>query len=158
MKTIYLMRHAKSSKDIFGITDIERPLLLEGIENTKQTTEHLKKINVIIRNIVSSPAKRAYETASVVAQGFGVKKDDILTYDELYKPDIPAFEDCLFSLPDDWDHVLLVSHNPGITEFAESLYRIGESMPTGSILALSFEMDKWINLYASIPEMKFYLK
>lgn len=152
------MRHARSSKDLFGITDIERPLLLEGIEKTRQTTEHLKKINIIIRNIVSSPAKRAYETALVVAQGFGIKKDEILTYDELYKPDIPAFEDCLFSLPDDWDHVLLVSHNPGITEFADSLYQIGDAMPTGSILSLSFDMDKWINLYASIPEKKFYIK
>ncbi|HLO90018.1 MAG TPA: histidine phosphatase family protein [Lentimicrobium sp.] len=158
MKTLYLMRHARASKDMNGITDYDRPLLMEGIENTQKMTDHLKSLKITIKHIVTSPAKRAMKTATTVAHGYGIRREDILSYDELYKPDIPAFEDCIFSLPDDWDHVMLVSHNPGISDFADSLIRIEESMPTGSIISISFDMDRWINLYASPPLLNFFLQ
>lgn len=158
MKTLYLMRHAKSSKDIVGIADIDRPLLLEGSETTKRMTDHLKSLKIIVKHIVSSPAKRAYDTAVILARGFNIAVDKILVYDELYKPDIPAFEDCIFSLPDDWDHVVLVSHNPGISDFAQSIMRVEEDLPTAAIISISFDMDRWINLYASPPLLNFFLQ
>lgn len=158
MKTLYLMRHAKSSKDIVGIADIDRPLLLEGSETTKRMTDYLKSQKIMIRHIVSSPAKRAYDTAVILAHGYGIKEDQILVYDELYKPDIPAFEDCIFSLPDNWDHVVLVSHNPGISDFAQSIMRVKEDMPTAGIISISFDMDRWINLYASPPLLNFFFQ
>lgn len=158
MKTLYLMRHARASKDVYGITDIDRPLLLEGVEDSQRISERLKDMKVIVRHIVSSPAKRAIETATIVAKSFGISRESILIYDELYKPDIPAFEDCIFSLPDDWDHVMLVSHNPGISDFSDSLIEFEESMSTGSIISISFNMERWINLYASPPMQNFYLQ
>lgn len=157
MKTLYLMRHAKSSRDMFGISDIERPLLMEGIEDTQRIGMHLKSLKIGIRHIVSSPAKRAMKTATTIAAGFGIKRDEILVYNDLYKPDIPAFEDCIFSLPNDWDHVLLVSHNPGISDFAQSLLNGLESMPAGSLLVIACDTDSWINLYAAPRQLKFFL-
>jgi phosphohistidine phosphatase len=157
MKTLYLMRHAKASRDIIGIGDIDRPLLLEGIEGTRRVVDHMIEKNIVIKHIVSSPALRAMETANIVAHGYGYSKDDILVYDELYKPDIIAFEDCIFSLADDWDHVMLVSHNPGITHFAESLVNMDEAVHTAGILSLSFPMDRWMNLYAALPIYNFFI-
>jgi phosphohistidine phosphatase len=158
MKTLYLMRHAKSVQDLNNIADIDRPLMHEGVDNTHTMADYLKSEKIKIRHIVSSPAKRAIATAEIMAREFGIGKDGILTYDELYKPDIPAFEDSIFSLPDDWDHVLLISHNPGITQFAMSLVHPGETMPTAGILSLSFEMERWINLYASPPVFNFFIQ
>lgn len=157
MKTLYLMRHAKASQNLYGIIDIDRPLLTEGIEDSHLIANHLKDQNIHIKHLVSSPAIRAFETAEAVAHIFGIKKDEILTYDELYKADIPAFEDCIFSLPDTWDHVMLVSHNPGITQFAGSLVKLEEPMPTAGVLSITFNMEKWINLYASSPIMNFLI-
>lgn len=158
MKTLYLLRHAKASRDMNGIADIDRPLMLEGIENTKLIARKLKKSNAHIMHMVSSPAVRAFETAKTFGHEFGIPKDDILVYNELYKPDIPAFEDCIFSLPDNWNHVVIVSHNPGISDFASSLLKVNYDLATAGILAASFNIDKWINLYISVPKVNFYLK
>lgn len=158
MKTLYLMRHARASREVYGISDIDRPLLLEGVEDSHRIGERLKEMKIIVRHLVSSPAKRALETAAVIAKTFGIREESILVYDELYKPDIPAFEDCIFSLPDDWDHVMLVSQNPGISDFSDSLIEFEESMTTGSVLSISFNMERWINLYASPPMLNFYLQ
>lgn len=152
------MRHAKSVQDVHGIADIDRPLMQEGINSTHIMADHLKAQKIRIKHIVSSPAKRAIATTEIMAKAFGISKESILVYDELYKADIPAFEDCIFSLPDDWDHVMLVSHNPGITQFAMSLVQLGELMPTAGVLSLSFEMERWMNLYASPPVFNFFIQ
>lgn len=157
MKTLYLMRHAKASQNMFGVADIDRPLLTEGIEDSRRMAFHLMDLNIKIKHIVTSPAKRAHNTAEIVAHAFGINTEDILTYDELYKADIPAFEDCLFSLPDDWDHVMLISHNPGITQFAMSLTRLEEAMPTAAILSLTYEIPRWLNLYTATPVHNFII-
>jgi len=151
------MRHAKAFHYMHGIADIDRPLLDEGIETTRLVIGYLKEKKVQIRNIVSSPAMRAITTAELIAKGFGVDKDDIQVFNDLYKADIPAFEDCIYSLPDEWDHVFLVSHNPGISEFAAELAVIPESLPTAGIVSLCFDMKKWINLCAAKPVINFFL-
>lgn len=151
------MRHAKASHYMQGIADIDRPLLEEGIETTRLVCSHLKDLNLQIRNIVSSPAIRAKATAEIIAQSFGIANDDIQVFNDLYKADIPAFEDCIYSLPDEWEHVLLVSHNPGITEFAADMADIPGSLPTAGIVSLSFDMMKWINLFAAKPVINFFL-
>lgn len=157
MKTLYLMRHAKASQNMFGISDIDRPLQTEGIEDSRRMAFHLMDMHIKIKHIVSSPAKRAMATAEVIAQAFNIETEEILVYDELYKADVPAFEDCLFSLPDDWDHVMLVSHNPGITQFAGSLTKLDESMATSAILSLSYDIPRWLNLYAATPIHNFHI-
>lgn len=157
MKTLYLMRHAKASQNMFGVSDIDRPLLTEGIEDSRRMAFHLMDLHIKIKHIVSSPAKRALSTAEVVAHAFNIETEDILVYDELYKADIPAFEDCLFSLPDDWDHVMLVSHNPGITQFAGSLTKLYESLPTSAILSLTYDIPRWLNLYTATPVHNFLI-
>ncbi len=158
MKTLFLMRHAKSVQDLNGIADIDRPLLQEGINGAHKLADHLKSEKIHVRHIVSSPAKRAIATTEIIAKTFGIGKDDILVYDELYKADIPAFEDCIYSLPDDWDDVMLVSHNPGITQFARNLAHLDEPMPTSGVLSLSFNMDRWLNLYSSPPVFNFLMQ
>jgi phosphohistidine phosphatase len=71
MKTLYLMRHAKSSQNMFGVADIDRPLLTEGIEDSRRMAFHLMDLDIKIKHIVTSPAKRALATAEIVAHAFG---------------------------------------------------------------------------------------
>lgn len=157
MKTLYLMRHAKASHNMHGIADIHRPLLDEGVAAARLVADRLKEIKINIRHIISSPALRAIGTAEAIANSFGLKKDDIQIYQDLYKADTPAFEDCIYSLPDEWDHILIVSHNPGISAFAADLAAIGEDLPTAGLVSLTFNMDKWINLFGVKPVLDFFL-
>ncbi len=151
------MRHAKASHYLQGIADIHRPLLDEGVSATRLVADHLKKLKIHILHIVSSPALRATGTAETLANSFGVAKYDIQIYHDLYKADIPAFEDCIYSLPDEWDHVLIVSHNPGISQFAADLAGIRDDLPTAGLISLTFAMDKWINLFGVKPVINFFL-
>lgn len=158
MKTLYLLRHAKVSQHHHNnMQDIDRPLVIEGIENMQKVSNHLKESGIEIRHIVTSPATRTMQTADIVAKTFNLNTDSILIYQELYKPDIPAFEDCIFSLSDNWDHVVIVSHNPGISDFANSLHLLNEEMATSAVLSLSFDTDKWIDMYAVLPVFNFYV-
>lgn len=152
------MRHAKASHYLQGIADIHRPLLDEGVSATRLVADHLKGLKINIRHIVSSPALRATGTAEAIAQSFSLAKDDIQVYHDLYKADIPAFEDCIYSLPDEWDHVLIVSHNPGISQFAADLAGISDDLPTAGLISLTFTMDKWINLFGVRPVVDFFLQ
>ncbi len=146
MKTLYLMRHAKAYQERDKYKDFDRPLTSQGIEDTKRIAAQLKTQNVEIKNIVCSPSVRTKETASALASELGIAKNTILMDDSLY--DSVDIEDCVFSLPDEWDHALLIGHNPSITQFASQLTTIYESIPTAGVIGVVINIDKWSDLFS----------
>lgn len=93
---------------------------------------------------VSSPAKRARKTAKYFAEAYDVKKTEIKLVDELYPATVPAFQKTVADLDPKVNTVAIFSHNPGITEFANSLTNVRiDDMPTCSIFALSADTDSW---------------
>ena len=78
MKSVIIVRHAKSSWDDFSIPDFDRPLNERGKEDGPKMAKRLLNKKISIDAFISSPAKRAIKTATLFAHEFGRKKDDII--------------------------------------------------------------------------------
>src|SRR5690349_9793579 len=100
MKTILLVRHAKSSWENFSVTDEERPLNDRGKKNAPEMAKRLLKKNIAIDAFISSPAKRAKTTAEYFAEEYGVSKKKIILIPELYMAAAAAFINTIQNAPE----------------------------------------------------------
>src|SRR4051794_2149315 len=109
MKTLILVRHAKSSWDQPVLSDFERPLNERGKKDAPEMAKRLKEKGIKIDQFVSSPARRARKTAKYFAEEFDVKKDDIKMVEALYGADHSAFAETISGLDNDHETVILFS-------------------------------------------------
>jgi phosphohistidine phosphatase len=157
MKTLVLVRHAKSSWDNMDQEDIDRPLNDRGKKDAPDMAKRLKDKGIKADVFVSSPAKRARRTAVFFAEELGGKKDDITLVDELYMAAPSSFERVISSLPDKYDTAVVFGHNPGITEFVNTLTNVKvDDMPTCAVFAVSGDTDKWGTFRASDKKFLFF--
>ncbi len=153
MKQLLLIRHAKSSWDDPSLSDFERPLNERGKKDAPAMAKKLKDKKIKIDAFVSSPAKRARQTCKYFAKEFDFKKKDIVLEPKLYEAGEESFYKTVEDLKNKWDRVAIVSHNPGITSFANSLTETKiDDMPTSSIFAIKIDTDKWKNFRAAKKE------
>ena len=144
MKTLILVRHAKSSWDKVGMDDIERPLNERGKEDAPVMARRLKDKKIDIDIFVSSPAKRAHRTCKYFAKEYDVDKKDILLMDKLFGASITAFLEVISKLDNKHKSAIIFSHNPGITEFANTLTTVRiDNMSTCSMFAVQANVDRW---------------
>lgn len=157
MKTILLIRHAKSSWENFTVSDEERPLNERGKKNAPEMARRLLKKKILIDAFISSPAKRAHTTARYFAEVYGVPKDNIILVPELYMAGTEAFTNTIRNAPSKAGTIALFSHNNGITEFANRLTaaRI-DDMPTCAVFAVKCNIDHWQEFTAGNNEFYFF--
>ncbi len=145
MKTLILVRHAKSSWDVPGLSDYERPLNERGKKDAPEMAKRLKDRGVQIDQIVTSPAKRAKRTARYFADAFNIDKDDILNIEDLYGAMPESFARTVASLQDKYNTIAIFSHNPGISDYAASLSNVRvDDMPTCAVFAVQAGVDNWM--------------
>ncbi len=144
MKSLILVRHAKSSWDDASVPDFERPLNERGKKDAPEMAKRLRHQKVKIDAIISSPAKRAKRTAKEFAKEYNIDKEEIIYEEKLYMASESAFLDVIKNAKNKFDHIAIFSHNPGITEFANSLTdsRI-DNMPTCSVFAVNVDTNEW---------------
>lgn len=141
MKELLLIRHAKSSWDDFSIPDFDRPLNERGKRDAPEMAERLRKQKVNIEALISSPAKRAKKTAEAFGKEFDIQPVFI---DELYHANDQAFINAILKIPDDVKTAAIFSHNPGITEFANTLTDTRtDNIPTTGVFAVKIETQGW---------------
>ena len=87
MKTLYVVRHAKSSWDQEDLSDFDRPLNERGLKNAPEMAQRLMEGSTIPQLIISSPAKRAISTARILAKEFGISEDAIKQEASIYEGD-----------------------------------------------------------------------
>ena len=140
MKSVCLVRHAKSSWKDLSLHDKERPLNKRGKHDAPMMAQKLKTKGVVPDIILSSPAKRAYKTA----KHFGKIYDLPVTLDErLYEADTHVLKRVLQEAFETYDHVMLVSHNPGLTDFNDAISDIPlYNIPTAGIVCITFPAHK----------------
>jgi phosphohistidine phosphatase len=158
MKTLVIIRHAKSSWDDTSMSDIDRPLNDRGKHDAPAMAKRLIKAGVAIDRFVSSPAKRARQTAELFAHEYEVKEKKIRFIPELYHATEPAFEAVVDDLDDDDDTVAIFSHNPGITAFVNTLtsaIRI-DNMPTCGVFVVRNDVKHWKDFRAGGPQFGFF--
>lgn len=144
MKTLLLIRHAKSDWGNDGLSDFDRPLNDRGKKDAPVMAERLLKREVKPDLFISSPAKRAAKTASIFAETYGVAKKEIMLVDALYLPATDVFYNVLEKLDDQYNQVALFSHNNGITDFANELTNARiDNIPTCGIFAINIYLSHW---------------
>jgi len=158
MKRLYLVRHAKSSWNSPGQDDLDRPLLEMGLKRTRLMIDYLKNHNVNIDLILCSPAVRAFETAKLFAWALEVPEEAIRVERGIYAANPDHLADQFFDLPDKVDSLMLVGHNPGITEFANLFLTTKiDMMPTSAIVGIEFATDNWEEILKCKSKKLFYV-
>jgi len=144
MKTIYIVRHAKSSWADANVSDVNRPLMEKCIKRTLKIINFLLERNVYPDAIISSHAKRAFDTAKLIAEGLNFPKQNITINKNIYETDEENILNEVFALDNTLNKVMLVGHNPGMTQFANFfLNEKIDYMPTSAVAGISFYTDKW---------------
>jgi phosphohistidine phosphatase len=157
MKTLLLVRHAKSSWDQPGITDFDRPLNERGKKDAPQMAKRVKEKGIELDHLISSPAKRARKTAKYFAEEFGFKKDDVKLVEGLNGATQSEFLQAVKDISDKYDTVALFSHNPGITDFASSLTKVRvDDMPTCAVFALQIQTNRWKDFMSAEKNFLFF--
>ena len=143
MKRLLLVRHAKSSwKTAAG--DFERPLNERGVMDAPLMGVRLQHFAAPADLIVTSPARRARMTAELLAAALHYDAAAIVEAEEIYQAGLEDLQGVVRRLDDAFSTVLLVGHNPGITNFANWLCGAGiDSMPTAAAAVVELAVESW---------------
>ena len=143
MKTLFLVRHAKSSKDDPTLVDRDRPLADRGRKEAPKMGKRLAKRDVKPDLVVSSPALRALTTAQLITAEIGYERKDIVVDDRLYASSADGLLAVIRALDKKFDRVMLVGHNPEFTELAHRLSIDIVDLPTCAVAEFRFDTNKW---------------
>lgn len=155
MKTLYLLRHAKSSWDDPDLDDRERPLNERGQRAAPAMAYHMKTRGYRPDLVLCSPATRCVQTLEALAENLGELS---VRYDEaLYLATPGILHGFVTDLDPGLDQVLIIAHNPGIGEFARMMADPGDDhyaemagkFPTAGLAVLTSPANAWTDLGAT---------
>ena len=156
MKSLVILRHAKSSWDSAHLTDFQRPLNERGVHDAPRIGKALRERGIKPDLILSSPAERAKQTVEAVVKA-------------AHLPLIPQFVDTIYGaslqelltiirgLPDTTDCVLMVGHNPGFEELVSLLTGTERHMSTAALAHIVFEEGDWENIGHKPGELAWFV-
>jgi len=144
VKQLILVRHAKSSWKTHGVSDFDRPLNKRGEHDAPMMGRRLAALDIVPDVIIASPARRAIDTAEIIARETGVPLDQVLPDIRIYAATASALIRAIREWDDNWDQVLMVGHNPGIRDAGMLL--VGDVIgpfPTCAVLSIELHVDHW---------------
>jgi phosphohistidine phosphatase len=142
MKTLLLLRHAKSDWDDTSLRDFDRPLAARGERDAPRIGKALRKRGPLPDLIISSPAVRAKATIEAVIEAAKLKL--AIRFDEtIYGASSPELMKLIRRSPDGNSCVLLVGHNPGFEDLVGRLTGSHERMPTAALACIDFQINRW---------------
>lgn len=160
MRTLYLLRHAKSSWDDPGLPDRERPLAPRGVRDAKRIATHLLRLEIAPGLVLCSPALRARQTLEPIEAT--VPEAPVEVDERLYGASSETLLERVRAVPDEVPSVLLIGHNPGLQDLAlllaargDELERLEAKFPTAALATLSLE--RWSSLGAGDAELGAYV-
>ena len=151
MKTLTLLRHAKSGWDDPVARDFDRPLNGKGQRAATLVGRHLKGAGLVFDHIVASPAVRVVQTLEHVETGLGRRLGPAWEK-RIYLASAATLLDVVHGLPDAAGHVLLAGHNPGLEDLVLMLVpdaggplraEVERKFPTASVATMEFAVDDW---------------
>ncbi len=163
MKTLFLLRHAKSSWDDPGLADHDRPLAPRGRRAAKKLGEHIRREGLAPQLVLCSSARRARETLDGIAPALG-DEPEVRIEPALYGATPGDLIDRIHEVPEDFESTMLIGHNPAIQELALTLASAGPELdaiarkyPTGALATLSFE-GTWPELAPGAAELVAFVR
>ena len=159
MKKLYLVRHAKSTRQYSELPDFERPLNNRGRADAPVMGELLKGMNIIPDLIISSPATRAIATARLMAEHLDYPLNKILVSEDVYEAWLEDLVKVLKAVNPSHISVMLIGHNPGLQLVAEYITdSTFDNISTCGILGIELMLDNWKDLRKSCGKTLFFEK
>ena len=151
MKTLTLVRHAKSSWKDTSLSDRDRPLNKRGKRDAPEMGRRIVAAGIRPSLIVSSPAVRAWTTAKIIADEIGYPREFLQRDNGLYLATVNGILDVIVTQDVGFSSLMLVGHNPGFTDFANYLVPgLTNNMPTAAVVSVEIDSDDW-SLYDKPP-------
>jgi phosphohistidine phosphatase len=150
VKTLYLLRHAKSSWDDPGLPDFDRPLAKRGRKACVVIAEHIEREGIAPEMVLCSPSRRTRETLAGILDAIP-GNSRIERPDELYGGGAGTILALVNGVPDDAASVMVIGHNPGIQAATLQLAGAGEQLdeaqakfPTATLATIEANIDAWL--------------
>lgn len=143
MKTLFIIRHAKSSWDNDQLSDYDRPLNKRGLRDAPFMATLLRDQGIKPELILASPSMRTSQTTEFFAQIMGIDSD-LIKYDPLiYESDTHTLLNIINQIENSKSVVFLVGHNPSLSNLASLLTGTAIILPTCGIASITFPVDSW---------------
>lgn len=153
MKTLFVLRHAKSSWDSPELSDFERPLNERGEEAAPFMGELMKEKNLAPDLIVSSPAERAKQTATLVKNS--AEFDAEIRFNErIYEASPLTLIHIISEFDDKFDSAMIVGHNPGLESLVRILSGERHRMPTAALALIELDIENWSEIAANSGNLR----
>lgn len=142
MKTLILLRHAKSSWKDSTKEDFDRPLNGRGLKAAPEVGKFMRRQGLQPDLLLSSPAERARRTTALIIES--AKLTAALRYDErIYEASVARLLEIVSQIEESVNVVLMVGHNPGLEELLEHLTGESQHMPTAALAQISLDIERW---------------
>lgn len=144
MKTLFIIRHAKSSWEYDALHDLERPLTDRGMTDALRMAGLMREKNVHPGIVITSPALRALTTARVFSDLLGYDKNKIILHADLYFKEISDILQVVREKGAQHDVVFIFGHNPTLSNLAHACTgTFTDMLPTCGIVAVNFNVESW---------------
>jgi len=144
MKTVFFIRHAKSSWDDPSLRDIDRPLNPRGLRDAPFMAKLVRGKNPDLDKIISSPANRAFTTASFFAKEFGIGEAEIVVKKEIYEAFTADVTTIIQNLTVDINTILIFGHNPTFTSLTNLFSKdYIPNVPTCGVAKVTANVADW---------------
>ncbi len=153
MKKLLLIRHAKATHES-GYIDFERPLTQSGLQDAATMAGRLKQYTYTPQLLLSSPALRTISTANVFSQHLAVPVAEEIK--RIYEADEHDLVEIVEQLPNEYDFIGLVGHNPGISQLLYYLSGQIQDMPTCALALMEFNIDKWTDIKTDSGKLVYF--
>ncbi len=155
MKRLFIVRHAKSSWDFPELDDSARPLNKRGKRNAPEMGQRLANRKVVPESIISSPAKRASDTAKLIAKEISFESHKIQNEPMFYLASVKNMVAVLQAVPNDVETLMVFGHNPGLTDLANFLSGADiYNIPTCGIAEIEFSISSWKEVEINTGDLK----
>jgi len=153
MKILTIVRHAKSDWKDASLTDKQRPLNRRGERDAPDMGKRIVDHGIRPSLIISSPAVRAWTTARIIANEIGYPAEFLQRENSLYLASLDELLDAVVAQDNGFNSLMLVAHNPGLTDFANFLVPgLTHNLPTSGVVSVEIDGDDW-SLYRQ-PDTK----
>ena len=157
MKTLFLLRHAKSSWDNFDLADFDRPLNERGLKAAPLIGELIYEKQFQPDLIISSPAKRAKQTAILTRASAQLESE--IEYDErIYEASSRRLLQIISEQKDKVESLMLVGHNPGFEDLLKNLTGEFREMKTANLAVVDLNIEKWSDIGVNCGTLRDLIK
>ena len=156
MRTLYLLRHAKSSWKDASLADFERPLKERGRDAAEQMGEFLASKKVDISTLISSPSVRTRETVEILLRHARLAVEPLFDQ-RIYEASVATLAQVVSEIPGDKESAMLVGHNPGMEELLAFLTRETKHMPTCALARISLDGVSWKEIDRGAGKLEWFV-